>query len=75
METLMLEVLRRHGLPAPVPQYEVWDQGRFVARVDAAYPEARLAIEYQSYQEHVGPEPLVRAQPADSTASERTAGA
>jgi hypothetical protein len=61
METLMLEVLRRHGLPPPVPQYEVRDQhGRFVARVDAAYPEARLAIEYQSYQEHVGPEPLVR---------------
>ena len=61
METLMLDVLRRHGLPAPVPQCEVRDhQGRFVARVDAAYPEARLAIEYQSYQEHVGPEPLVR---------------
>ena len=60
METLMLDVLRRHGLPPPVPQYEVRDQGRFVARVDAAYPTARLAIEYQSYQEHVGPEPLVR---------------
>jgi hypothetical protein len=60
METLMLEVLRRHGLPAPVPQYEVRLQGRLVARVDAAYPDARLAIEYQSYQEHVGPEPLVR---------------
>jgi len=60
METLMLEVIRRHGLPTPVPQYEVYDRGRFVARPDAAYPEARLAIEYQSYQEHVGPEPLVR---------------
>jgi hypothetical protein len=60
METLMLEVLRRHGLPAPIPQYEIRDRGRFVARVDAAYPDARLAIEYQSYQEHMGPEPLVR---------------
>ncbi len=59
METLMLEVLRRHGLPAPIPQYEIRKQGRFIARVDAAYPEARIAIEYQSYQEHVGPEPLV----------------
>lgn len=45
METLMLEVLRRHGLPTPVPQFEVRHQGRFIARVDAAYPEARLAIE------------------------------
>ena len=55
METLMLEVLRRHGLPTPIPQYEIRDRGRFIARVDAAYPEIRLAIEYQSYQEHVGP--------------------
>jgi hypothetical protein len=60
METLMLVVIRRHGLPAPVPQFEVYDSGRFVARADAAYPDARVAIEYQSYQEHVGPNPLVR---------------
>lgn len=61
METLMLDVIDRHGLPAPVPQYEVYDgHGRFVARVDAAYPDARVAIEYQSYQEHAGPDPLVR---------------
>jgi hypothetical protein len=33
------------GLP-PVPQYEVYDGGSFVARVDLAFPEARLAIEY-----------------------------
>ena len=61
METLMLDVIECHGLPAPVPQYEVYDSsGRFVARADAAYPDARIAIEYQSYQEHAGPEPLVR---------------
>lgn len=34
------------GLPAPVPQYEVRHDGRFVARVDMAYPEHKLAIEY-----------------------------
>lgn len=34
------------GLPPPVPQFEVRDRGRFVARVDLAYPEAKLAIEY-----------------------------
>jgi hypothetical protein len=61
METLMLDVIERHGLPAPVPQFEIYDRaGNFVARADAAYPEARIAIEYQSYQEHAGPEPLVR---------------
>ncbi len=60
METLMLDVIRRHGLPAPIPQFEIYENGRFIARADAAYPEARIAIEYQSYQEHVGPESLVR---------------
>lgn len=34
------------GLPPPVPQYEVRHQGRFIARVDLAYPEHKLAIEY-----------------------------
>lgn len=31
---------------APVPQYEVYDRGLFVARVDLAWPELRLAVEY-----------------------------
>ncbi|MBB3082028.1 DUF559 domain-containing protein [Geodermatophilus sabuli] len=31
---------------APVPQYEVRSAGSFVARVDLAFPEARLAVEY-----------------------------
>ena len=30
----------------PVPQHEVWADGRLVARVDLAFPEERLAIEY-----------------------------
>lgn len=34
------------GLPVPVPQYEVWHDGRFVARVDLAWPERRVAVEY-----------------------------
>ena len=61
METLMLDVIERHGLSAPVPQFDIYDQvGNFVARVDAAYPEARIAIEYQSYQEHAGEDAIVR---------------
>lgn len=31
----------------PVPQFEVLDHGRFVARVDLAFPDLRLAIEYE----------------------------
>jgi very-short-patch-repair endonuclease len=31
----------------PVPQHEVRVDGRFIARVDLAWPEARLALEYE----------------------------
>jgi hypothetical protein len=35
------------GLPAPVPQFQVVDaNGQLLARLDLAYPKARLAIEY-----------------------------
>jgi hypothetical protein len=32
---------------APVPQYEVRCAGQFLGRVDLAFPEARVAIEYE----------------------------
>ena len=35
-------------------QFEVRVGGRFVARVDAAYPDHRIAIEYDSYRHHGG---------------------
>lgn len=60
METLLLEVLRAHGLPDPVPQHSIHAAGRFVARVDAAYPQARVAIEYESYEHHAIRGALVR---------------
>ncbi|MFC7549358.1 endonuclease domain-containing protein [Plantactinospora sp. GCM10030261] len=34
------------GLPRPVAQHVVTDGGRFLARVDLAWPELRIAIEY-----------------------------
>ncbi|MEV7228582.1 DUF559 domain-containing protein [Polymorphospora sp. NPDC051019] len=38
----------RRGLPPPVAQHEVHDhRGRFVGRVDLAYPRWRIAIEYE----------------------------
>jgi very-short-patch-repair endonuclease len=53
METLLVQVLRRHGYPELVTQFEVFDEGGvFVARVDAALPESRITIEYDSMQEH-----------------------
>jgi very-short-patch-repair endonuclease len=53
METTLLQTLRSHGLPEPTLQYEVHDRnGQFLGRVDAAYPTARIAIEYDSKQEH-----------------------
>jgi hypothetical protein len=59
-ETSMRRLLLRWGLPAPVMQYEVRDSGVLVARVDAAYPDWRIAVEYESYAHHVGRHALVR---------------
>jgi len=39
-------VIRAGGLPEPVVQWEVFDGSRLVARVDLAYPELKIAIEY-----------------------------
>ena len=49
------------GLPAPVPQYEVRDgHGVLLARVDLAYPEVRLAIEYDGVVFHTDARALAR---------------
>lgn len=60
METKLKQLLRRCGLPMPEFQYEIWHEGRFVARVDAAYPEHRIAIEYDSYEHHSGRQAIDR---------------
>jgi predicted transcriptional regulator of viral defense system len=60
-EAMLIEVLTSHGLPEPVRQHEIRDDaGELVARVDLAYPGLRIAIEYDSYQHHVGKQQLVR---------------
>ena len=53
-ETELFSVLRGHGLPLPVPQYAIFHNRRFVARPDFAYVEARVAVEYESYEQHTG---------------------
>ena len=46
--------MQRAGLPPPVSQYEIRDQGKLLARVDFAYPEAMVAIEADGYRYHSG---------------------
>jgi predicted transcriptional regulator of viral defense system len=64
METRLLQVLKAHGLPTPVPQYEIRDGlGHFIARVDLAFVDWRVALEYESIQEHTGKAALLRDNP------------
>ncbi len=37
----------RAGLPTPVPQFVVLEAGRFLGRVDLAWPQHRLIVEYE----------------------------
>ena len=60
-ERLLARLLEQQGLGPPVLQYEVRDdRGRFVARVDLAYPDDGLVVEYDSFEHHVGTSALVR---------------
>jgi predicted transcriptional regulator of viral defense system len=60
-ERVLVLALIRQGLPEPVAQYEIRDtDGRLVARVDFAYPDHKIAIEYDSYEHHTGRDALVR---------------
>jgi hypothetical protein len=45
-ETRLRLLLHRSPLPVPVAQYRIVDDGRFVARVDFAWPDRKLALEY-----------------------------
>jgi hypothetical protein len=54
VETRFLRLVKEAGLPLPTPQLKVFDGGRFLARVDFAYPEAKVAIEVDGYRYHSG---------------------
>lgn len=45
-ETRLRLLVQRSGLPMPVAQFRVLGQGREVARVDFAWPEQKVALEY-----------------------------
>lgn len=60
LETKALRFLRKAGLPIPVTQFPLYKNAVFLARVDFAYPVARLAIEVESYEFHSGRRALER---------------
>ncbi len=52
-----------NGLPEPVLQHEVHDAaGRFVARLDLAYPEPRVGLEMNGFRWHATPVGYARDQ-------------
>jgi hypothetical protein len=53
-EVTLRRILTRAGLPRPVPQHEIRHRGRLIARVDLAYPDLQIAIEFDSDRWHSG---------------------
>jgi G:T-mismatch repair DNA endonuclease (very short patch repair protein) len=57
-ETRLRLLMLRAGLPTPVAQFRVFDDEGLIGRVDFAFPELRLAIEYEGAwhgePQHVG---------------------
>jgi len=63
-ETVARLVLIDAGLPAPQTQYEIFGEyGEFIARVDMAYEDVKVAIEYDGPQHWT--DPLVRQRDID----------
>jgi hypothetical protein len=57
-EMRVVRQLLAAGLPDPVRQHEIHVGGTFVARVDLAYPDRRLAIELDGFRWHAGRGPF-----------------
>ena len=55
LEQRFNRLAQRRGLPPLSLQHEVWHAGRFVARLDAALPELKLAIEVDGFEHHSSP--------------------
>ena len=61
LEPRMARLLRDAGLPPARFQHDVHDdRGRFVARVDFAYPDRCIAIEVDGWASHATPDALQR---------------
>jgi hypothetical protein len=60
LEEELLRVINACGLPPPRTQFEVWENGLLIARVDAAYPDLRIGIEADGYEWHSAPPDWLR---------------
>ena len=52
LETRYLQVLRAHGVPEPVRQHKVFHKGRFLGRLDLAYPPEKVFVELDGWAFH-----------------------
>jgi hypothetical protein len=52
LESRAAMVLRSSNLPRVVPQFEVFDDGMFVGRVDFAWPDRLVALEVDGFSVH-----------------------
>ena len=60
LEARMARLFRTHALPTAAFQHVVCDADRFVARVDWAYPELKIAVEVDGWASHGTPIALQR---------------
>lgn len=60
MESEVRLVIIDHGLPLPELQYPIYGRGGELWRVDFAWPERRLAAEYESVGWHAGRNEMLR---------------
>lgn len=60
LEARLVDLAHRYDLPPLELQHEVWHAGRFIARIDAAYPDRKIAIEVDGYEGHASPEAFQR---------------
>lgn len=52
-ETRSAAMFRRAGLPRPIPQYEIRSRGRVVARLDFAWPELKVWVEFDGKEKYL----------------------
>jgi len=60
LEERFLQLRKRYDLAELTLQFEVWEMGRCVARVDGAVPRLKLAIEIDGFEHHSTPEAFQR---------------
>ena len=54
LETRIARALAKAPIAKPMPQYKILDGRKVVARVDFAWPQAKIALECESYEFHSG---------------------